>query len=196
MARASALPPDERRSQILAAARSVFARLGYHKAGVADIVDEVGVARGTFYRYFDSKRVVFQVVLAQMMDEVVGVIVPIDVSAPIAPQVRANLDRLVRAIVAEDVCRVLFSEAAGIDAEGDEVLRAFYGEALFRIESALRTGQELGVVDAGDVRVKARCLLGMIKEPVVQASLFGEPLDVEQVVAELGRLLSRGVLAG
>lgn len=194
MARAAALPPDERRAQLLAAARSVFASQGYHRAGVADIVDQVGVARGTFYRYFDSKRAVFQVVLEQMMDEVVAVVKPIDVAAPIVPQVRANLERLVRAIMAEDVARVLFTESVGIDAEADDALRAFYGEALARIERALLTGQSLGVVEQGDVAIKARCLLGMLKEPVLQASLFGEDLDPDRLVAELASLLGRGLL--
>jgi len=194
MARAAALPPDERRAQLLAAARSVFARQGYHRAGVADIVDAVGVARGTFYRYFESKRAVFQVVLEQMMDEVVAVVQPIDVSAPIVPQVVANLERLVRAIMAEDVARVLFNESVGIDAEGDDALRAFYGEALARIERALLTGQALGVVEPGDVAIRARCLLGMLKEPVTQARLFGDDLEPDRLVAELAGLLGRGLL--
>ena len=53
------MDPDQRRRAILAAARTVFARAGYHRAGVAEIVDEVGVARGTFYRYFHDKRQAF-----------------------------------------------------------------------------------------------------------------------------------------
>lgn len=194
MARATALHPDERRAQLLAAARSVFARKGYHQAGVADIVDDVGVARGTFYRYFESKRAVFQVVLEQMMDEVVSVVQPIDVSAPIVPQVYANLERLVRTIMAEDVARVLFTESVGIDAEGDDALRAFYDQALSRIERALLTGQALGVVEPGDVAIRARCLLGMLKEPVIQAHLSGESLDADKLVAELASLLGRGLL--
>ncbi|MEZ4240657.1 MAG: helix-turn-helix domain-containing protein, partial [Myxococcota bacterium] len=117
MARAPAMDPDARRSAILAAARAVFARNGYHRTGIADIVDACGIARGTFYRYFDSKRAIFQVVLAAMMEEVVSVVVPIDVAHDIPGQVFANLDRLVRAITAEDVCRVLFVESVGIDAE-------------------------------------------------------------------------------
>ena len=60
IARAQPLPPEERRAQLLAAARVVFARRGYHHASVSDILDEAKVARGTFYNYFDSKRAVFQ----------------------------------------------------------------------------------------------------------------------------------------
>ena len=188
------MDPDERKAAILGAARAVFARKGYHRTGVADIVDEVGVARGTFYRYFESKREVFQVVLGAMMEEVVSVVEPIDVTRPIPDQIRANLDRLVRAITAEDVCRVLFAEAVGIDEEGDDALRAFYGQALVRIETALRTGQALGVVRPGDVVLRARALLGLLKEPVVQASLNGEELDADALVEEIRAVLQGGIL--
>lgn len=188
------MDPADRRAQLLTASRSVFARQGYHGASVADIIAEVGVARGTFYNYFDSKRAAFQAVLEAMMDEVVAVVRPIDVQADIQPQIAANLERVVRVVMSEDVVRVLFSEARGIDAEGDDALRAFYGEALARIESALRTGQQLGVVRGGDVRLKARCLLGVIKEPVFQATLFGEALDADDLVEELLAVLGRGLL--
>lgn len=188
------MDPESRRLAIIATARSVFARNGYHRTGIADIVDALGVARGTFYRYFDSKRAIFQVVLNGMMEEVVSVVEPIDVTQPIPPQVLANLDRLVRAITAEDVCRVLFAESVGIDDEADDALRAFYGAALERIERALRTGQALGVVRDGDVRLLARCLLGLLKEPVVQAALEHEELNVAQLIAELVSVLRGGIL--
>jgi len=194
MARASATDPDTRRAEILAASRRVFARKGYHRTGISDIVAEVGIARGTFYRYFDSKRIVFGLVLQQMMAEVVSVVQPIDITAPIPPQVFANLDRLVRTIAAEDVCRVLFSEAVGIDTKSDDALRAFYAEALQRIEQALALGQQLGVVRPANVTVTARCLLGVMKEPVVQAALDGTELDADELAAEMLLLLQGGVL--
>lgn len=58
----------ERRSEILAAARRVFERLGYLETRVADIVKEAKVAQGTFYTYFDSKEAVFAE-LAQLNTE-------------------------------------------------------------------------------------------------------------------------------
>jgi AcrR family transcriptional regulator len=45
----------DRRSQLLAAARSVFAKKGYESATVAEIVAGAGVAQGTFYLYFPGK---------------------------------------------------------------------------------------------------------------------------------------------
>ena len=188
------MDPEARRAAILAVARRQFATQGFHRTGIADIVAEAGVARGTFYRYFESKRAIFGHVLDEMMAEVVSVVRPIDIAAPIAPQVFANLDRLVRAITAQDVCRVLFTEAVGIDAEADDAVLAFYHHALARIEAALRTGQQLGVVQPGDVALKARCLLGLIKEPVVQASLEGRAVDTDLLVQEILGLLQHGLL--
>lgn len=194
VARAPVLDPETRRAGLLAAARCVFAREGFHPAGVADICEEAGVARGTFYNYFESKRAIFAAVVDELMAEVLGVVVPIDVTRPIPPQVVANVDRLIRAIAERDVARVLLGEAAGLDAEGDAALLEFYQSAFRRIEAALETGQRLGVVRPGPVDLTARCLLGLIKEPVFQARLAGQRLEPERLVSEVVRLLTAGIL--
>jgi len=46
----------QRRDQILKAARTVFDEKGYESATVSDIVRRAGVAQGTFYLYFESKK--------------------------------------------------------------------------------------------------------------------------------------------
>lgn len=45
----------DRRTQLLDAARSVFAKKGYEDATVSEIVSRAGVAQGTFYLYFPGK---------------------------------------------------------------------------------------------------------------------------------------------
>lgn len=47
--------PDERRNELIAAAQQLFYTKGYESTSVSDIVKTVGVAKGTFYYYFDSK---------------------------------------------------------------------------------------------------------------------------------------------
>jgi AcrR family transcriptional regulator len=55
----STLPPltvrADRRSQLLTAARVVFANKGYDSATVSEIVGRAGVGQGTFYIYFPGK---------------------------------------------------------------------------------------------------------------------------------------------
>ncbi len=48
-------PPQVRREQILDAAAGVLAAKGLGAMTVADVVDGAGIAKGTFYLYFDSK---------------------------------------------------------------------------------------------------------------------------------------------
>lgn len=53
----------ERRAQLLAHATKRFASDGYHPTSVADIVDGVGVGKGVFYWYFESKEELFVEIL-------------------------------------------------------------------------------------------------------------------------------------
>lgn len=59
----------QRREQILSAARDVFADKGYESATISDIVKKAGVAQGTFYLYFGSKKgVVIELARKPMAD--------------------------------------------------------------------------------------------------------------------------------
>lgn len=46
---------QERRDKLLTYATSQFAKNGFHPTSVSDIVDGVGVGKGVFYWYFESK---------------------------------------------------------------------------------------------------------------------------------------------
>lgn len=48
-----------RRSQIIAAALTCFARAGYHATTMADVAEQAGVSKGTPYLYFPSKEALF-----------------------------------------------------------------------------------------------------------------------------------------
>ncbi len=49
----------ERREEIMDAAVEIFACKGYYNTKIADIVEAVGIAKGTFYLYFKSKKALF-----------------------------------------------------------------------------------------------------------------------------------------
>jgi AcrR family transcriptional regulator len=54
---------EERRSQILDAALTVFSQKGYHATNVSDVAAQAGVSQGTIYWYFESKEDLFQAAL-------------------------------------------------------------------------------------------------------------------------------------
>ena len=50
---------EQRRNELLAFATERFATNGYHPTSVAELVDGLGVGKGVFYWYFDSKEELF-----------------------------------------------------------------------------------------------------------------------------------------
>jgi AcrR family transcriptional regulator len=68
----------QRRKQILDAARTVFGDKGYESATISDIVKKAGVAQGTFYLYFESKKGVVvelaQQPMSDMADRLQGIL--------------------------------------------------------------------------------------------------------------------------
>jgi AcrR family transcriptional regulator len=53
----------ERRDQLMAFAAARFAEQGYHPTSVSEIVSGLGVGKGVFYWYFDSKEQLFLEIL-------------------------------------------------------------------------------------------------------------------------------------
>ena len=63
--------PDERRDEIIAAARELFAEQGINKTSISDVAARVGVTRGLVYHYVADKDSLVDVVLAEYIDELV-----------------------------------------------------------------------------------------------------------------------------
>jgi AcrR family transcriptional regulator len=63
---------SERRNEILDAAGRLFSTKGYEKCTVNDILDAVGIAKGTFYYYFKSKEEVLDAIIDRVTEIVVA----------------------------------------------------------------------------------------------------------------------------
>lgn len=58
--------PEEKRNKIIEAAKEEFSRVPIHEASIKNIVENSGIARGSFYQYFDSKEDLFDVVFEEL----------------------------------------------------------------------------------------------------------------------------------
>ena len=63
---------NERRNEILDVAGKLFSTKGYSKCTVNDIINEVGIAKGTFYYYFNSKEEVLDGIIEKVAEIVVA----------------------------------------------------------------------------------------------------------------------------
>ena len=61
--------PDERRSELITCAHKLFYTKGYESTSVSDMVTEVGVAKGTFYHYFESKQAILEALVAELSEQ-------------------------------------------------------------------------------------------------------------------------------
>ena len=63
---------EEREKELLDAAQELFNRLGYRATPVSAIIEKVGVSKGTFYHYFDSKEHLLDRLTARFTERVLG----------------------------------------------------------------------------------------------------------------------------
>ncbi len=147
----------ENRAQLLAAARAVFAEMGFGAASVRDIVRRTDLATGTFYNYFEDKDAIFEAVVGELTDELV----------------RRHREGRARAPTAEAFLHAHFSVYFHFVADDPELL------ALARKNvTAIRT-----LLDKPDVRTLARCLYDDLKDAIQRGAL--PPIDTALFAAAL-----------
>ncbi|MGB1253425.1 MAG: TetR/AcrR family transcriptional regulator [Candidatus Promineifilaceae bacterium] len=61
--------PDERRDEILTTSQRLFYMKGYTKTSIRDIIDSIGIAKGTFYHYFKSKDELLEEMVEKLLQE-------------------------------------------------------------------------------------------------------------------------------
>jgi AcrR family transcriptional regulator len=161
---------ESRRAAVMDVARTIFSNKGYHATSIDDIIEAAGIARGTFYLYFDSKRAIFDELLDELFAKLQGAVRRIDIGPGAAPpleQMHAIVDKVMETLQQNrELARILLREAVGIDADFDRKLYDFWGRLRKLVESALRNGQTMGLVRECDVEVMGHCILGLVKEVV------------------------------
>jgi AcrR family transcriptional regulator len=153
---------ERRRAELLEHATRRFAEHGYHTTSVADIVDGVGVGKGVFYWYFESKEELFLELLKQSQDDLrqAGEDAIRDETDPVR-----RIERGIRAsltwLEAHRTVLALFQLAA-TDDRFVGTLHA--GEALWADEVArhVKDGIVSGHIPDGDPQVLAHAVLGAV----------------------------------
>lgn len=189
-----------RRDQILRSAVAVFSQKGYNDAAISDIITRAGIARGTFYLHFTSKRAIFDDILELCFRRILDHLRPVSLSRPldrthVLEQVRDNARRLARLIASERALfHVLLAEPGGLDPVLLGKVTDFYARLAQWIAESLDLGIRHGVVRACNTKLAAHALLGMCR------GVFGawvneiEPIAEDDFIEENLRFLRSGLL--
>jgi AcrR family transcriptional regulator len=192
---------ERRRAQMLETALRVFGKKGFHQTSISDLVEAAGVARGTFYLYFESKDAVFLALIDALLAELRASVDGVDVSAG-APSLDSQLVHIVERVLrmAEHkraLANILFREAVGLDAAVDARLRAFYGSLRGYIAQTLHMGIALGLARDVDVDITSTLILGSIKQTIEQHLVLapeGKSFDVPRYARAIVDYNLKGVL--
>ena len=63
---------EERKNEILDTAEILFEEKGYDKCSVNDILNRIGIAKGTFYHYFRSKEELLDAIIDRTAERMIG----------------------------------------------------------------------------------------------------------------------------
>jgi AcrR family transcriptional regulator len=208
MANAGYLQGPERRKRILEGAKRVFATRGYHDTNISHICDDLGIARGTLYLYFENKKAVFVSIIEDMLARLQAELdstPPLDLRPGIAPTLEqiirfsaADVHRMLRAIFEdEDSLRLLVREAVGLDVHIDAIVHAIDDIVITRFAADLALAQKAGIVRADvDPRRAALFVMGGIQKLALDAlQREARPIDLEALALEATRLHMTGLLS-
>lgn len=180
--------PEGKEREILDAAEKVFARYGYRKTTVGDIVREGSVARATIYKYFGSKDEIFVTVLHREYREILAAVrKAIAEEGTVRDQLRAalltHMDEIRRKRIA---LQVTLEGWVDIMFRWKEDFHEMVSEAVEIYGGILRRGAESGAIEAEDIELTTRTILLSFKG-LFMGVMTGD-IEVDRV-AILDRLL-------
>ena len=201
------------RAALIAAARDVIERDGYHAARITDIADQAGAAIGSFYHHFSGKQAVFTAVLHEhlaTLHNTVGtgsggdggrdtddteVRTPAELRARAIQRVNAAVDRYLDDYPGHTSLLLLrLDEAIGTHTELIELRLAVHRHFASAIATSLRRWQAAGIADATlDADHAGDALAAMVGHATRVWRLFGSPYDRDVASRNLTTLWCNGV---
>jgi AcrR family transcriptional regulator len=162
----SAEDKSQRRDEIMAAAKEVFARKGFHDTTIADIAKRAGLAYGSIYWYFDSKDELFHALMAveeealrSHLADAVGARQDGDGAAPFRIAVQATFEFFE---ADKATVKLLFRDAYALGDRFEKHLGGIYERFIDDIENVIAAAQQRGEVVAAPPRMVAYTLAALI----------------------------------
>jgi TetR/AcrR family transcriptional regulator, transcriptional repressor of aconitase len=187
---------ESRRRQIMDAAVACFAREGFHRTTMQDIVAETGLSAGAIYRYFPAKEDIVAAIAAEHHTREAAVLSTAETARDARDVLRdlahASLGRL--ADPAEQQWRRVTVQLWGEALRDERVMRIVRGgldEPIEIIAGLLRCGQRDGSVPAGIDPVSAARVCAAIFQGLVLQQAWEPELDIDGYIGAVIALIDR-----
>jgi AcrR family transcriptional regulator len=181
------------RQKLLDAAEAVFGEMGYERASIVEITRSAGVAQGTFYVYFPSKKAVFVELVWEL-------------NRKLRRSLRTATDALVNAdrFELERVGALTFLEFVQQHQSLDRIVRQaeFVDEAIYRqyydriaegYREGLRAAMKKGQLEKLDPEATAFALMGIFDFLGMRWVLWEGRLPPKKVLDDVFSFIARGL---
>jgi AcrR family transcriptional regulator len=188
---------QETRANILNAAQSLFAQNGYDATGVADICQEAGVSKGSFYYHFPSKQALFLELLDEWLsglDVQLNLLRQNDQSAPDSLIAMTSVLPLVFQSAGNHLQMFLeFWIQASRDATIWEATIAPYHRYQTLFASLIEEGITEGSLEPVDTQITAQVIVSFAVGLLLQGLLDPQGADWEKVAKQGIQYLMDGI---
>jgi AcrR family transcriptional regulator len=173
-----------RRTEIVDAARTIFARRGFAHGIMDEIAREAGVAKGTLYLYFRSKTEIYRAVLDHDMRALrESTLERLDAAKGLRDKIRAfALARLERAEANKEFFRIMDSEGGALSYSRSQY-RDWLREPVLRLAAAISKAAEQGKIRRVDPE-KTAWLIADMTRGTIQRRLLSQSETSTAVDAE------------
>ncbi len=163
---------ERRREVILAAAKRVFAKKGYHATTMGDVAKAARISYGSVYWYFDSKDALFhalmdhqELALRSHIDGALADLHGAGGEAVFRASVRATFEFFEQD---RDVVKLLFRDAVVLGDRFDRHLAGIYEGFIGDIEETIAAAQSVGHVVEAPARMIAFSVAALISQLAVR----------------------------
>ena len=189
----------ERRSDILAAAKKVFARKGYHATTIAEIAKAAKLSYGSIYWYFDSKDALFHELMESEGEALRRHVTKALTTTPVAAGPDAPFRAAVRATFEffesdRAVVKLLFRDSYALGDRFEKHLFGIFERFIDDIEVLVRDAQSRGHVVDAPPRMVAFSVAALVGQIAHRRGITDDGLPAGVVADFVVSLLLQGLV--
>jgi len=183
------------RERILQAALEIFARKGYHRAIVDDIVRASGTSKGAVYHHFPTKEALFLALVEEFSNHLAtSVAEAIENRQGALGKVEGALQAALQTFAGHrELARILLLEAVSLGATYEAKRAEVHSRFAVLIKGYLDQAVGEGSIPPLDTEIATLAWLGAINEVVIQWLHAGRPELATEAVPALTTLLLRSI---
>lgn len=193
-------PEVQTRTRILQAAQRLFARKGYDGTTTRDLALSAGVAEGTIFRHFDSKKaILIEIASAGWIEILTDLLTDLSEMASYRAVAQMMRRRMMNMHKNNDLLRICFMEAQFHPDLRDRIQSEVIVKMTDVAEAFIQTGIDRGIYRPINPRIVAQVFLGMFTIAGFSQNTLVEPNSSPQEMKEMAEVLAdiflNGVLA-